>query len=146
MHVHQQYGTPQAGQGVFTIFVNVKEENQSRIMLSLKVAGTIGLETTVQCPLIYYPLYYMCQEYVHNPQPKLSNAIRVSKENAWDDFKNLCMVWLPFYSVAFSIVPNHLRGGACACYGLVWAAFLSYNRGQYQTDSNIYEEACVIVQ
>eukprot|EP01084_Bolivina_argentea_P279038 476980_1 len=64
------------------------------------------------------------------------------KNNIWSDMKALWKVWIPASSIAFGIMPLHLRLPFMASVSFFWCCILSFMHGKY--DKKELEEILVI--
>lgn len=88
----------------------------------------------VTAQLLYFPAYYMVQEYVRSPSPSWQAALAKCNENRLDDFKALCSIFAPISWFNYAVVPTHWRGLFSGCGGTIWAVYLSHSRGVRQDE------------
>mmetsp|Transcript_40166 Transcript_40166/g.73026 ORF Transcript_40166/g.73026 Transcript_40166/m.73026 type:complete len:180 (+) Transcript_40166:2-541(+) len=93
-------------------------------------------DLTVTINIVYYPLFYIMQEYIQSSKPSVSAALRRCSENRWDDTKSVLMIFMPIHLCNFYFIPNLWRGLFSGVAGTVWAVFLSYSRGAKEKDAN----------
>lgn len=83
----------------------------------------------VTSQVVYFPAYYMLQEYIRSETPSWERAWEHCNNNRWDDFKALCTIYLPFSWLNYAKVAPAWRGTFSGCVGVIWAVYLSYSRG-----------------
>lgn len=91
--------------------------------------GVVFIDYAVTSQILYFPAYYMLQEYIRSPTPSWERAWADCNDNRLDDFKALCTIYLPFSWFNYAKVPPAWRGTFSGCAGLIWAVYLSYSRG-----------------
>lgn len=107
----------------------------------LNVAKQVGLDQFVYHPVMYFPVFYTCQEIVENsdknPLMLVPKALDKCLTNLWDDLTSLWSIFIPVSCVQFSVVPTHLRVPFVATFGILWGSILSYKRGDLSSNAAV---------
>lgn len=100
-------------------------------------------DVTIQCNLIYYPLYYMVYDLIKNPNIEgeedsdvasrtyniFQRAITMQKRNMYEDTIAMSAFWIPTHYLNFKYVPIHYRMAFIGVIGVGWGGILSFMRG-----------------
>ena len=99
-------------------------------------------DVTIQCNLIYYPLYYMVYDLIKDPciedeevsvASKTYNifqrAIAMQQKNVYEDTIAMSAFWIPAHYLNFKYVPLHYRMAFMGIVGVGWGGILSFMRG-----------------
>eukprot|EP01084_Bolivina_argentea_P279039 476981_1 len=105
----------------------------------------VTLDQFIKHPVVYWPTFYFLQTLLN--ERKMDKTIFKSvvnryKNNIWSDMKALWKVWIPASSIAFGIMPLHLRLPFMASVSFFWCCILSFMHGKY--DKKELEEILVI--
>jgi hypothetical protein len=117
------------------------------ILFKSKPLRAAIFDVTVQCNLLYYPLYYLVYDFIKNPyfeneEDRLETTSLVSKtydmferaltmqgRNFFEDTVSMSAFWIPAHYANFKYVPVHYRMPFMSTIGLGWGAILSFTRG-----------------
>ena len=107
-------------------------------------------DVTIQCNLVYLPIYYLCYQLIKPPETttlnivnenkekedlsstfynRVQNAFTMQKNNFVDDATILTAFWIPAHVINFKYVPIHYRMPFMSVIGIAWCGILSYVRG-----------------
>jgi protein Mpv17 len=99
----------------------------------LNVGKMVCLDQFVYHPLMYFPVFYTCQEFINggasSPTTIVRNALQKYSGNYKEDLKALWKIYIPVSILQCSVVPLHLRVPFVATVGIFWCAILSFMRG-----------------
>jgi CRP-like cAMP-binding protein len=111
----------------------VRDKLKDRIGIR-NVGLQVCLDQFVYHPLMYFPVFYMCQEVINSgassPIEMFKKALHKYRGNMLDDLKALWKIYIPVSIIQCSVVPVHLRVPFVATVGIFWCAILSYMRGE----------------
>lgn len=94
-------------------------------------------------PLIYFPIfYYVCQSvFDHNwSQHSFAKGIQRYGKNFKQDLPAGWIFWLPLTTIAFTILPLHLRLPVLSIADMIWVSGLGYFRGDLSKNSNSIQQ------
>jgi len=94
----------------------------------------IVLEGAFYIPFIYYPWFYLTQDFIVNNHFSLSRAWKLYLKNIQSDYIAWSKFWPASMFVSIVLLPNHLIPVFSAIVGLLWVIILSGMRGDLPED------------
>jgi len=104
-----------------------------RIMKFLRVHRGISgfiVEGFGYIPFLYFPAFYVLQNFRSPGAFSFLEAWRMYKRNIWDDMVSYMKLWPVPMIIAFAVLPHHLIPAFVATFGFLWVLVLSSNRGE----------------
>ena len=98
--------------------------------LSRSPLAAAAVDVTVNCPFVFFPMFYVAKEYII-PRPGLNGGGEVVrgltnwKRNFRQDSLACAAVWIPLHWVNFKYVPIKYRLPFMAGSGIVWSFVMS---------------------
>lgn len=92
----------------------------------------IGLEGAINIPFIYYPMFYLTQDFILHNSLSVSRVWLRYKKNIRTDYISWSQFWPAPMFVSITFLPNHLIPVFGAVVGVFWVIILSRMRGNGQ--------------
>ena len=93
------------------------------------------LDYNVTSNLVYFPLYYLTEEWVEAAAFSGTRALEKCNQNRFEDWLALWK-FSPLGWFNYSFVPTAHRGTFSGCCGFLWALYLTHIRGETTTTSD----------
>jgi len=100
----------------------------------------IALEGTINIPLIYFPMFYLTQDFIAYNSFSVSRAGWLYLKNFQADWVAWSKFWPATLFVSITLMPNHLIPVFSAVVGLIWVIILSKMRGELEDNSCVKPE------
>ena len=109
----------------------------------IDAAKMVLFDVVIHLPCIYFPTYYTVKEFVggksYNPMDWVQDGVRKYSKNVKEDLTAMIQLWGPSDCIQF-VLPLHIRMPFRHLVSFFWTAYVSFTRGQIESEDKNAEQ------
>jgi len=112
-------------------FAKKSMAEKMRDMRGIKNVGIkLFVDMGINSPFLFFPSFYIIKESFRQGRVSVLSALKVYRENFWQDVPAIWSVWLPAQTINFAFSPSYMRVPFVAVISVGWTAYISMTRGE----------------